>query len=467
MQHPSAVRSTFRPARALAVAALVVGAIGATPAIASATTLRYVSTGGSDGSDGSQAHPWRTLQHAADLATAGTTVQISSGSYGGFRITRSGRYGSPIVFQPVSGAAVSVGVGRSGDSIQIAYGADYVTISGLTITGARSGQHAGINVFDGSNGISIARNTVRDNAAFGIDVSGSTNVAITDNEIRANAIGIQINRAGNGDLIARNRVHDQNKMMINDSAPGNDTGAVAINFLHTSGPLLATGNVIYANRAASHDYTWDGSGFEIYGASGITMQHNTLYNNATVIETGQSSGDAGCNNNRFDHNIAWGGLTGTAYQALGLQLRCARNMLVANNTLYNLTDWTYWIETRSQYAANIDGLRILNNIAQQSHALIYAMSGVPSSVTIDNNDNYTTSPYAKTDRGQLWTLTSVQATLGIDRHSVYANPRLINPTTDNFSLTSTSPAIDRGTYISGVTTNSTGSAPDAGDREYR
>jgi parallel beta-helix repeat protein len=467
MQPPPALRTPTRSLRALAATALAVGLVGATPALAVAATSRYVSTGGSDSSDGSQAHPWRSLQHAADVATAGTTVQVSAGSYSGFRISRSGASGSPIVFQPASGAAVTVAGGPSGDTIQIAGGADYVTISGLTVTGAASGQHAGINVFDGSDRISIDHNLVRDNSAFGIDVSGSTNVSVTDNEIRGNAVGLQINRSASGDLIARNRVHDQNKMMINDSAPGNDTGAVAINFLHTTGPLLATGNVIYANRAASHDYTWDGSGFEIYGASGITMQNNTLYNNATVLETGQSSSDGGCNNNRFDHNIAWGGLTSSSYKALGLQLRCARNMLVANNDLYNLNDWTYWIETRSQYAANIDGLRVLNNIALQNHALIYAMSGMPSSVTIDYNDDYTTSPYAKTDAGQFSTLAAVQTALGIDRHSVYADPKFINPSTGNYSLQAGSPAIDRGTSISGVTTSYAGSAPDIGDREYR
>jgi len=36
----------------------------------------FVSTAGSDSNDGSAAHPWRTIQHASSLVTAGYTVHI-------------------------------------------------------------------------------------------------------------------------------------------------------------------------------------------------------------------------------------------------------------------------------------------------------------------------------------------------------------------------------------------------------
>ena len=41
----------------------------------------YVSTTGSDSNDGSAAHPWRTIQHAASLVTAGYTVHVLPGTY--------------------------------------------------------------------------------------------------------------------------------------------------------------------------------------------------------------------------------------------------------------------------------------------------------------------------------------------------------------------------------------------------
>ena len=41
----------------------------------------YVATTGVDSNPGTQAAPWRTIQHAADTARAGSTVNVRGGSY--------------------------------------------------------------------------------------------------------------------------------------------------------------------------------------------------------------------------------------------------------------------------------------------------------------------------------------------------------------------------------------------------
>ena len=41
----------------------------------------YVSTTGNDSNPGTQAMPWRTVQHAADTAHAGSTVNVQGGVY--------------------------------------------------------------------------------------------------------------------------------------------------------------------------------------------------------------------------------------------------------------------------------------------------------------------------------------------------------------------------------------------------
>ena len=41
----------------------------------------YVSTTGNDSNPGTQAAPWRTIQHAADTARAGSTVNVRGGIY--------------------------------------------------------------------------------------------------------------------------------------------------------------------------------------------------------------------------------------------------------------------------------------------------------------------------------------------------------------------------------------------------
>ena len=41
----------------------------------------YVATTGNDSNKGTQAAPWRTIQHAADTARAGSNVNVRSGIY--------------------------------------------------------------------------------------------------------------------------------------------------------------------------------------------------------------------------------------------------------------------------------------------------------------------------------------------------------------------------------------------------
>jgi pectin methylesterase-like acyl-CoA thioesterase len=41
----------------------------------------YVATTGNDSNPGTQAAPWRTIQHAADTARAGSTVNVRGGIY--------------------------------------------------------------------------------------------------------------------------------------------------------------------------------------------------------------------------------------------------------------------------------------------------------------------------------------------------------------------------------------------------
>lgn len=61
----------------------------------------YVAVTGSDSNDGSSAHPWKTIQHAADLALPGWTIRILAGTYSistTVTTSNSGTPGSPITF---------------------------------------------------------------------------------------------------------------------------------------------------------------------------------------------------------------------------------------------------------------------------------------------------------------------------------------------------------------------------------
>jgi hypothetical protein len=50
-------------------------------AFGQSTSSFYVSTAGNDSNPGTQTAPWRTVQHAADTVSAGSTVNVRGGVY--------------------------------------------------------------------------------------------------------------------------------------------------------------------------------------------------------------------------------------------------------------------------------------------------------------------------------------------------------------------------------------------------
>jgi hypothetical protein len=78
------------------------GAPGGHADLDAASTGRqlHVSPAGSDANPGTSAQPWRTLQHAADVARPGDTVFVHTGTYAeDVVITRSGTAVAPITFR--------------------------------------------------------------------------------------------------------------------------------------------------------------------------------------------------------------------------------------------------------------------------------------------------------------------------------------------------------------------------------
>ena len=99
----------------------------------------YVSTGGSDSSAGTLAHPWRTIQKAANTVTSGDTVYIRGGTYHE-KITLSNVQGASsawITFTPYGSETVIVdgyNLGGIYDGIfMFMDGCKYIRITGLEL----------------------------------------------------------------------------------------------------------------------------------------------------------------------------------------------------------------------------------------------------------------------------------------------------------------------------------------------
>ncbi len=433
----------------------------------------YVATNGDDTSSGTGAKPFRTLQKAVSTVAAGGTILVRPGRYAGFTMTRSGSQSEPIIIRAASGRPVIDGALNDRlDVIKIS-GAHDIHIAGFEITGAQGGNYsgAGIRTENGATRIVIEHDLIHENHSFGVHANGSTAITISDNDIHHNEVGVQVNGAGQGTRILDNDIHANVYMLRNTPKPQNahdDAGAAGIVFLRSTGAVIASGNRVWGNRASSYDYDWDGSAFEIYGASNVTISDNVAWDNENVLETGTDRSGPQCSDNVFARNVAYGATT--AGRSWGMFLRCAADMTVANNTFHELDGFVFSIGMdSSHFSGSIGGLRVINNIVSVTGtgAKIFGLTtSLPDSVSIDHNLARTSGSYASLADGRSTRDADTFTTwTGYQAHAVNGSPQFVDGGAHDYHLKSGSPAIDAGVRLAGVSDSWSGSAPDLGRYE--
>lgn len=122
------------------------------------------AAGGDDGAAGDGAHPFRTIQHAADLVNPGDTVVVRSGVYTGnatsvVSINRGGTAGTFVLFRSATkwGAVLDGQNNLSASVVHI--DADYVRVEGFEMKGSH---HYGVDPSAGTHDIQIAGNNIHD-----------------------------------------------------------------------------------------------------------------------------------------------------------------------------------------------------------------------------------------------------------------------------------------------------------------
>jgi len=437
------------------------------------TNSFYVSPNGSDSNSGALSSPWRTLQKAANTVPAGATVYLRAGTFAPFVMRRSGLKSAPITFTAY-GTEKPVVDGKQAVAYTIeVVGASYVRFTKLTITGGYADRYAGAGITtENSNYIEIRNNTITDNKAWGVRLYNSNNITVNNNDVSKNAVGIHVNLAGEGTTITNNRVHDDNKLIVSTPCSVNcddDVGGEGIALVMSTGHVTVSGNLVWANRAVSSDWGYDGGAFSIYGASNWTIRNNVTWNNRNVLETGTDANHTPCDNNTFVRNLNYAATT--VDETVGLVLRCASNTLVANNTFVGMQSFVFDISNfQGNWGGSIAGLRILNNIISAPSEM-YAIETwpLPSSVLVDYNlinrmggGSIGSIP----GFGGTSSLSTFQSWSGFDMHGRMGDPLFVDPANADFHLRSGSPAIDHGRAIAGLTDKYRGSAPDIGRYEY-
>jgi Right handed beta helix region len=431
--------------------------------VAAASGSLYVSTKGSNANSGTLHSPLRTLQAAANRARAGTTVYIRAGTYAGFTLTRSGTSASPITFRSYPGERAVISGDAKHPSVVLLRNVHDVTLRSLSVQEAPVRKGSGIRV-QSSEHILITGCAIRRNNSYGILISHGRYVRVQNSAISHNATGVRVRYGGLGVVIAHNRIYLNDRMVVNDATPGNDTGGQGIAFEKTHGGAIAEDNRIWGNRAKSHDWGVDGNAFEIFGSSNVTMTGNRLWNNRAVLETGTNSLYT-CADNVFSRNVAW---RSTSKDSAGMVLRCAQDMVIANNTFDNLTWWAMQVTNKSSsFGPSVSGLTVVNNVVRNIK-IFHLNTALPGSVQLDYNLVYAPGKDVAYVSGHGFTklLSQFKSWTGYETHGLSKAPQFVSPSQRRYQLQADSPAIDRG--ILGVIAGSYfGSAPDLGRYEYR
>lgn len=301
----------------------------------------YVSTTGSDSNDGSAAHPWRTIQHAASLVAAGYTVHVASGTY----------YG------PISTHASGTA------SARIRYISDTRWGAKIYYTGSPSAQSIWYN---NGNYVDIA----------GFEVTG----------LPPARIGVQ--NDGSYVRVIGNKIHD----IVADCT----VGGQAVNHSNYSAVYNDTiGNVLYNIRVASTCTTVHGYG--IYHAMyGGKILDNIVFNNGSHgIHLWHAANHVIISSNTVFNNGRAGIVLGAGDSPGGIVLD---NTVVTNNILYKNAEglWEFCysgqtcIGSNNQYVNNLIYANGTNTIFLFGHTDSGRVSADPQFV---NYTGYSTGDY--------------------------------------------------------------------------
>ncbi len=295
-----------------------------------------MSPSGNDGNSGTQAQPFRTIQHAADIVNPGETVIVEDGTYTGTGtgtacasgssrpvvcLTRGGTSTQWVTFKSQNplGAKIDGQSNTSTYGFDFLAGASYIRIDGFDVFGMgnATGDASGFVIFQGGDDVVITHNEIHDIGRLCTDTTnGETAIFIANARVTVDS----------------NRIHD-----IGRFAPGENgcTPATSYYTNHDHG-LYINGN----------------SGTGSPGASSVTVTNNLIWNIAR----------------------GW---------PIQIYPGTVTNVSILNNTFAGTNPFS---SGQIIVAANTSNLRVVNNIFYQPLAAgINFYSGTHAGMTVSNN----------------------------------------------------------------------------------
>lgn len=459
----------------------------AAAAFAQPNSSFYVSTNGNDLNPGTEAAPWRTIQHAADTVRAGSTVNVRGGIYEELvSIKTSGNASEGfITLRSYSGeTAILDGThftpgARSG--MLTIHNQSYVRIEGLEIRNYRTAEHLltplGISVTGAGSHIELLKNNVhhieqtfngRDAPGhgangFGIAVYGTdaktpiTDLIIDGNQVHHLKTGSSESLVVNGNVtnfrITHNVVHDNNNIGIDVIGFERTASDPAVDQARDG---LVSGNLVYnitsrGNPAYGDDQSSDG--IYVDGGTRILIEQNVVHDVDFGIELASEHKNRATSYVTARNNLIYHCNTaGVSIGGYDPDRGRTDHSTVVNNTLYN-NDTAATGAGEFQMQWNMADNIFENNIVYAGpHCLLVrnrsqADKTRPASI-IDHNLYYCASgPQKSTWEGASATVTGfdkyIESTEN-DLHAIFSDPHFVDPAMNDFHLGSDSPAIAAG-----------------------
>ena len=381
-------------------------------------TLYYVATTGSDSNPGTSSQPLRTITKGVLKLSAGDTLYVASGTYTDSIDTWKVPFGNgiswstPITVAAQPGHTVTIKPSNGNPFFWIAQSQNkYLIIKGFIIDGQNTNTH-GFKLEGFAKYVRVIDCEIKNFRASGILVTGNT-------ESFHEFINLNIHHNG------------------------------ASNLDH--GIYLTSGNNLVERSEVHHN---KGYGIHLYNGNTTAANNNIIRNNRVHDNT--TTGQWGCgillssgNGNQAYNNVVFGNFAGL----------CSQNR-VSNSRIFN--NHTYENKVYGIYVgySSTSGTRVENNTVYKNGTYgIFSGDGA-TTTTAKNNIAYSNTIN--------FGLTNTSSSNNLD-----TDPLFVNAVAKDFHLQSNSPAIDKGTTISGLSTDfdgkprPKGSQFDIGAHEYQ
>ncbi len=372
---------------------------------------------------------------------------------GQLKIACSGTSITPVTFTSY-GTSQNLPVfqyGSTGSSVIYLYQRQYVVIDGFKIT---------------DNTMDVNNHSMTAKVGYGIDLDQSNYITLRNLDVSLVGVGVSV--GGNNNAISNCKFQNM-RMVRNTSGGDDDYGANGLVIGGANNSI--TNNSFKDLWATSYDYGYDGGAVEVYGSAtgNNTIMYNTVANCNGFMEVGSGSGGS-CNNALIAYNLI---------------VNCGLLVYIQNGSTFTIS-----VSNMQFYNNNI--VETVKQYTKPSSMI--GMAGSPTAqgiVVVKNNIFWLSSGInvvgsSKLNSGQLTHNNNIYllvgGNLGFTAHStemqlpsstaLFNNTTSTDPSLWDFTLTTSSPALNAGTSVSltsdfiGTAVLSTDTKPDAGMLEH-